>query len=184
MIPFHSLHVAPKQDYLHFIHFHSFPFLYFKASNQGYLIPFHSILFLYLNTFHSFPLWTPKRSLRVTWSWSIKQKEKKKAKSVTRWELSSSWVVHEEEENLSVRLSWWTSSSNTTGMFTSRCWMYWVCFAMNVQARTLLLNRSLSFFTIISIWFLTSLTFFLMAKILIFIVGILQGLAVLEYWGV
>ena len=32
MIPFHSLHVAPKQDY-----FHSFPFLYFKTTNQGYL---------------------------------------------------------------------------------------------------------------------------------------------------
>ena len=56
MIPFHSLHVAPKQDYLDSIHFHSFPFLYFKTSNQGYLIPFHSILFhsFPLNTFHSF----------------------------------------------------------------------------------------------------------------------------------
>ena len=50
MISFHSLHVTPKQDYLHSIHFHSFPFLYFKTSNQGYLIPIHSILF------HSFPL--------------------------------------------------------------------------------------------------------------------------------
>ena len=50
MILFHSLHVTPKQDYLHSIHFHSFPFLYFKTSNQCYLIPFHSILF------HSFPL--------------------------------------------------------------------------------------------------------------------------------
>ena len=50
MIPFHSLHVAPKQDYLHSIHFHSSPFVYFKTSNQDYLIPFHSILF------HSFPL--------------------------------------------------------------------------------------------------------------------------------
>ena len=49
MIPFHS-HVAPKQDYLDSIYFHSFPFFYFKTSNQGYLIPFHSIFF------HSFPL--------------------------------------------------------------------------------------------------------------------------------
>src|SRR6266702_3783618 len=55
MIPFNSLHVAPKQNYLHSIHFHSFPFLYFKTSNQGYLIPFHSIPFPYLNTFHSIP---------------------------------------------------------------------------------------------------------------------------------
>ena len=58
MILFHSLHVTPKQDYLHSIYFHLFPFLYFKTSNQGYLIPFHSIpffsiQFLYLNTFHS-----------------------------------------------------------------------------------------------------------------------------------
>ena len=37
MTPFYSLHVAPKQDYLHSIHFCSFPFLYFKTSNQGYL---------------------------------------------------------------------------------------------------------------------------------------------------
>ena len=44
----HSAQVA--YSYLHSIHFHSFPFLYFKTSNQGYLIPFHSILF------HSFPL--------------------------------------------------------------------------------------------------------------------------------
>ena len=50
MILFHSLYVAPKQDYLHSIHFYSFPFFYFKTSNQGYLIPFHSIFF------HSFPL--------------------------------------------------------------------------------------------------------------------------------
>ena len=35
---------------LHFIHFYSFPFFYFKTSNQGYLIPFSSILF------HSFSL--------------------------------------------------------------------------------------------------------------------------------
>ena len=47
MIQFHSLHVALKQDYLHSIHFNSF---IFKTSNQGYLIPFHFILF------HSFPL--------------------------------------------------------------------------------------------------------------------------------
>ena len=50
IIPFHSLHLAPKQDYLHSIYFHLFLFLYFKTSNQGYLIPFHSILF------YSFPL--------------------------------------------------------------------------------------------------------------------------------
>ena len=50
MILFHFLYVTPKQDYLHFIHFYSFPIFYFKTSNQGYLIPFHSILF------HSFPL--------------------------------------------------------------------------------------------------------------------------------
>ena len=61
MIPFHSLHVAPKQDYLHSIHFHSFPFLYFKTFNQGYLIPFRSILF------HSFPLlkYIPFHSLMI-----------------------------------------------------------------------------------------------------------------------
>ena len=35
---------------LHSIHFYFFPFLYFKTSNQDYLIPFHSILF------HSFSL--------------------------------------------------------------------------------------------------------------------------------
>ena len=61
MILFHSLHVAPKQYYLHFVHFHSFPFLHFKTSNQSYLIPFFSIPFPYLNTFYfilfySFPL--------------------------------------------------------------------------------------------------------------------------------
>ena len=55
MISFYSFHVTPKQDYLHSIHFHSFPFLNFKTSNQGYLIPFFSIPFPYLNTFHSFP---------------------------------------------------------------------------------------------------------------------------------
>ena len=54
MILFYSIHVALKQDYLHSIHFYSFPFLYFKTSNQGYLIPFFSIPFLYLSTFHSF----------------------------------------------------------------------------------------------------------------------------------
>ena len=76
MIPFHSLHVAFKQDYLYSIHFHSFPFVYFKISNQGYLISFHFILFhlfpllkyipflfILLWSFHSIPLWTPKRSL-------------------------------------------------------------------------------------------------------------------------
>ena len=61
MIPFHFLHVTPKQDYLHSIHFHSFPFLNFKISNQGYLIPFHSILLL---SFHSILLWTPERTLK------------------------------------------------------------------------------------------------------------------------
>ena len=77
MISFHSLHVASKQYYLHSIHFHSFSFLYFKISNQGYLIPFHFILFysfpllkyipfhsLIIIPFHSLPLWTLKRSLR------------------------------------------------------------------------------------------------------------------------
>ena len=83
MIPLHSLHVAFKQYYLHSIHFHSFPFLYFKTSNQDYLIPSNSILFhsflllkyipfhsfqfpyYYSIQFHSLPLWTPKQSLRV-----------------------------------------------------------------------------------------------------------------------
>ena len=76
MIPFHSLHVSSKQDYLHSIHFHSFPFFYFKISNQGYLIPFHFILFhsfpllkyipflsIPLWSFHSIPLWTLKQNL-------------------------------------------------------------------------------------------------------------------------
>ena len=58
MIIFFSLYVTLKQDYLHFIHLHFFPFFYFKTSKQGYLIRFHSIpffsvLFSYLNTFHS-----------------------------------------------------------------------------------------------------------------------------------
>ena len=48
MIVFHSFHVAPRQDYLHSIHFHSFPLFYFKTSNQNYLISFNSI------HFHSF----------------------------------------------------------------------------------------------------------------------------------
>ena len=83
MIPFHSLHVTPKQDYLHSIHFHFFSFLYSKTSNQGYLIPFHSILFhsfpllkyisfifihfhsLMIIPFYFIPLWTPKRSLKL-----------------------------------------------------------------------------------------------------------------------
>ena len=91
MISFYSLHIAPKQDYLHSIHFHLFSFLYFKTPNQGYLIPFHSILFysflllkyipfhfilfhsLIIISFHSIPfpcelpnpLWTPIRSLRA-----------------------------------------------------------------------------------------------------------------------
>ena len=51
MFPFHSFHVNPKQDYLHSIHFHSFPFLY------NHSIPFYSL-----------PLWTPKRSLRGSFS--------------------------------------------------------------------------------------------------------------------
>ena len=45
MIQFHSLYVTPKQRYKYFIHFPSLPFLYFKASKQGYLTPFHSFLF-------------------------------------------------------------------------------------------------------------------------------------------
>ena len=57
MIVFHSSHVAPKQDYLHSIHFHSFPLFYFKTSNQNYLIPFHFIHFhsLIIISFHSIP---------------------------------------------------------------------------------------------------------------------------------
>ena len=55
MISFHSVHVIPKQDYLHSIHFHSFPFLYFKTSNQGYLILFHSFPLLKYIPFHSIP---------------------------------------------------------------------------------------------------------------------------------
>ena len=50
MILFNFLYITLKQNYLHSIHFHSFLFLYFKTSNQGYLIPPHSILF------NSFPL--------------------------------------------------------------------------------------------------------------------------------
>ena len=78
MIQFHFLHVTPKQDYLHSIHFYAFPFLYFKTSNQGYLIPFHFILFhsspllkcipfyfIPLWSFHFILLWTPKRSLNL-----------------------------------------------------------------------------------------------------------------------
>ena len=79
-IPFHFL--LPSRA-LHSIHFHSFPFLYFKTSNQGYLILFHSILFhsfpllkyipflsiplwsSHSISFHSIPLWTPKRSLNL-----------------------------------------------------------------------------------------------------------------------
>ena len=58
MISFHSLYVTPKQDYLHSIHFHSFLFLYFKTSDQSYLISFFSIHFPYLNTFNYIPLWS------------------------------------------------------------------------------------------------------------------------------
>ena len=67
MILFHSLHVTPKQDYLHSIYFHLFPFLYFKTSNQGYLIPFHSILF------HSIPLlkYIPFHSILIPYDHSI-----------------------------------------------------------------------------------------------------------------
>ena len=50
MIQFHSLYVTSKQDYLHSIYFHPFPFLNFKTSNQGYLIPFFSIPFSYLGS--------------------------------------------------------------------------------------------------------------------------------------
>ena len=62
MIPSNSLYVTPKQDYLHSIHFHSFQFLYFKTSNQGYLIPFHSLIIIPL---YSIPLRTSKRSLKA-----------------------------------------------------------------------------------------------------------------------
>ena len=55
MIPFYSLHIAPKQDQLYSIHFHSFPFLYFKTSKQGYLILFHSFPLLKFSPFHSIP---------------------------------------------------------------------------------------------------------------------------------
>ena len=79
-IPFHSIPFPPPKQSLTF---HSFPFLYFKTSNQGYLIPFHSILFhsfpllkyipflsiplwsSHSISFHSIPLWTPKRSLNL-----------------------------------------------------------------------------------------------------------------------
>ena len=68
MILFHSLHIAPKQDYLHSIHFHFFPFLYFKTSNQGYLISFHSIPFPCLNPFNSIPFLyrLPSGALKIT----------------------------------------------------------------------------------------------------------------------
>ena len=44
-IRFHFISIIPKQDYLHSIHFHYFPLLYLKTSNQGYFIQFHFILF-------------------------------------------------------------------------------------------------------------------------------------------
>jgi len=50
MILFYSFYVTPNQNYLHSIHFHSISFLYFNTSNEGYSIPFHSIIF------YSFPL--------------------------------------------------------------------------------------------------------------------------------
>ena len=66
MILFHSLHVTPKQDYLHSIHFYSFPFLHFKTSNQGYLIPFHSILFHSFSLFNKIPFHSiPFHSLMI-----------------------------------------------------------------------------------------------------------------------
>ena len=52
MIPFHSFHVTSKQDYLHSIHFYSFPF-HFKKNIQSYLIPLHSFLLLKYIPFHS-----------------------------------------------------------------------------------------------------------------------------------
>ena len=77
MIPFYSLNVALKQVYLHSIHFHLFPFFYFKTSNQGYLNPFHFIIFhsfplikcisfisIPLWSFHFILLWTSKQSLK------------------------------------------------------------------------------------------------------------------------
>ena len=106
MILFFSLYVIPKQDYLHSIHLHYFPFLYFKTFKQGYLIRFHSIQFdsflfhsfhslkyipFYFISFHSFPFlydhytpfhfihfWTPKQSLKATRA--SKQNEKRKQK--------------------------------------------------------------------------------------------------------
>ena len=71
-----------KITYIPFI-FIFFSFLYSKTSNQGYLIPFHSILFhsfpllkyisfifipfhsLMIIPFYFIPLWTPKRSLKL-----------------------------------------------------------------------------------------------------------------------
>ena len=84
MIPF-----PPCCSQIRLLTFHSFSFLYFKTSNQDYLIPFNFILFhsfhwlkyisfcsilfrsiffhsILLWSFHSIPLWIPKRSLRVT----------------------------------------------------------------------------------------------------------------------
>ena len=55
MFQFHSLYVTFKQDYLYSIHFHPFPFLYFKISNQGYLIPTFKQDYLYSIHFHPFP---------------------------------------------------------------------------------------------------------------------------------
>ena len=47
---FHPIPFLPRYSQIRLLTFYSFPFLYFKTFNQGYLIPFHSILF------HSFPL--------------------------------------------------------------------------------------------------------------------------------
>ena len=55
MIQFISFYVTLKYDYLYSIHLHSFPFLYFKISKQGYLMSFHSFSLLKYIPFHSFP---------------------------------------------------------------------------------------------------------------------------------
>ena len=80
---FHSIPFPPCCSQTRLLIFHSFSFLYLKTSNQGYLIPFHSILFhsfvllkyipfnsfpfpyYYSISFHSLPLWTPKRSIKL-----------------------------------------------------------------------------------------------------------------------
>ena len=110
MIQFHSLHVAPKQNYLHSILFHLFPFLYFKTSNQGSLISFHSFPFIFLKyisfhsipfhslifiSFHSISLWTPKQSLSGAFLYLINNYKKKNSfslLSVLYAKLSLAWL--------------------------------------------------------------------------------------------